>query len=262
VVGGLLSDVTDARRAEASLLQAKHAAERSSHARTSFLATVSHEIRSPLGAVRGFAELLAEEVRELEAAGAPFPPQIAEFADVIGENTRRALHLVHRLFDLSRLETGSLALRSVPVELHPAVRRVLERHGDQAAAKGLYVHFQAAEAEPVLVADPERVEEVVDHLVSNAVKFTEEGGVTVTTLVERETVRLIVQDTGVGIDAAFLPGLFEPFSQEDYRLSRAHGGAGLGLAVARRLLDGMGGSLTVESEKGVGSRFEVVFAVD
>jgi signal transduction histidine kinase len=261
-VGGLLSDVTEARRAEASLLQAKHAAERSSHARTAFLAVISHEIRSPLGAVRGFAELLEEEVQELERAGTPLPPQVAEFAGVIGENTRRALHLVHRLFDLSRLETGALALRSVPVELHPAVERVLQRHAEAAQARGLVVRFHAAEAEPVLVADPERVEEVVDHLVSNAVKFTEEGSVTVTTRVEGDVVRLTVEDTGVGIDPELVPGLFEPFVQEDYRLNRTHGGVGLGLAVARRLLDGMGGTLQVESEKGVGSRFEVVFGKD
>ncbi len=258
VVGGLLSDVTEARRAEASLLQAKHAAERSSHARTAFLAVISHEIRSPLGAVRGFAELLEEEVRDLAVAGTDLPPQIAEFAGVIGENTRRALHLVHRLFDLSRLETGSLALRSVPVELHGAVERVIERHGEAADARGLEMVFRPAEAEPMLVADPERVEEVIDHLVSNAVKFTEEGSVTVTTHVEGEVVRLIVEDTGIGIDPELLPGLFEPF-QDDYRLNRSHSGIGLGLAVARRLLDGMGGTLRVESEQGVGSRFEVEF---
>jgi signal transduction histidine kinase len=259
IVGGLLSDVTEARRAEASLLQAKQAAERSSHARTAFLAVMSHEIRSPLGAIRGFAELLEEELRELDAAGTPMPPQIAEFAGVIGENTRRALHLVHRLFDLSRLETGSLALRSVPVDLHPAVERVLERHAEAAAARGLAMRFVPAEAEPVLLADPERVEEVVDHLVSNAVKFTEEGSVVVTTHVEPDRVRLVVEDTGVGIEPEFLAGHFEPFGQEDYRLSRTHGGAGLGLAVARRLLEGMGGTMTVESEKGGGSRFEGVF---
>ncbi|HLA64290.1 MAG TPA: PAS domain-containing sensor histidine kinase, partial [Rhodothermales bacterium] len=171
VVGGLLSDVTEAKHAEGSLLQAKQAAERASHAKTAFLAVMSHEIRSPLGAVRGFAELLVEELRELEADGTTLPPQVPEFAGVIAENTRRALHLVHRLFDLSRLETGSLALRSVPVELHPAIERVLDRHREEAEAKGLHIHFEPAGTEPVLVADPERVEEVVDHLVSNAVKF-------------------------------------------------------------------------------------------
>jgi len=258
-ISGLLSDVTEARRAEASLLQAKQAAERSSHARTAFLAIISHEIRSPLGAIRGFAELLEQEVSELEAAGVPLPPQISEFAGVIGENTRRALHLVHRLFDLSRLETGALSLRSVPVELHPAVERVMDRYREDAESRGLSLRFVAADAEPVLVADPERVEEVVDHLVSNAVKFTDEGGVVVTTHVEPDCVRMVVEDTGVGIEAEHLAGLFEPFSLEDHRLSRAHGGAGLGLAVAYRLLDGMGGTLRVESEKGVGSRFEVVF---
>jgi signal transduction histidine kinase len=178
---------------------------------------------------------------------------------VIGENSERALHLVQRLFDLSRLETGSLALRSVPVELHPAIERVIARYDEPAITRGLVLRFLPAEAEPVLLADPERVEEVVDHLVSNAVKFTEYGEVTVTTAVSDTAVRLVVEDTGVGIDEAFLPGLFEPFSQEDYRLNRSHGGAGLGLAVARRLIDGMGGTIAVESRKNEGTRFEVVF---
>src|SRR5690606_5599901 len=104
-----------------------------------------------------------------------------------------------------------------------------------------------------------RVEEVVAHLVSNAVKFTEAGSVTLTVEAEVGVVRLAVEDTGIGITEAYLDRLFEPFSQEDYRLNRAYGGSGLGLAITKRLLNGMGGSIRAESEKGRGSRFEVTF---
>jgi PAS domain S-box-containing protein len=259
VVGGLVSDVTDQQRAEATLVQAKLAAERASEAKTAFMATMSHELRSPLGAVRGFAELLAEEVREAAEGGAAVPAAVEEFAGVIAENARRALRLVHDLFDLSRLETGTLDLRRMPVALHPVVERVLLRYRAEAEAKGLALRFDPAGGDPVVLADPDRVEEVVAHLVSNAVKFTEAGGVTLATALDGEAVRLVVEDTGIGIAEEYLGRLFEPFSQEDYRLNRAYGGSGLGLAITRRLLDGMGGTIRVESAKGKGSRFVVAF---
>lgn len=259
VVGGLISDVTDQKRAELSLLKAKQAAERTSDLKTTFMATMSHEIRSPLGAVRGFAELLAEEVRDLAATGMPIPPQVEEFAGIVEQNTKRALHLVHNLFDLSRLETGALSLQSVPVALHPAVEAVVLRQRPEAEWKDLAFHVEYAEEAPMLLGDPERVEQIVEHLISNAVKFTEEGAITVRTAVLDQGVQLIVEDTGIGIADEYQDGLFEPFSQEDYRLNRQYGGSGLGLAITKRLLDTMGGTIQVESEKGAGSRFEVTF---
>ncbi|MDX1420511.1 MAG: ATP-binding protein [Rubricoccaceae bacterium] len=263
VVGGLVSDVTEQQQVSAALREAKRAAERASEAKTAFLATMSHELRSPLGAIRGFAEMLREEVREAASAGLDLPPTVEEFAGIIAENTERALHLVHHLFDLSRLETGALNLRREPVRLHPAVGHVVLRHREAAEAKGLALRFDPADGDPVVLGDPDRVGEVVAHLVSNAVKFTESGGITVATSAEGGAVRLVVEDTGVGIAEAYLDHLFEPFSQEDYRLNRTYGGSGLGLAITKRLLDGMGGTIHVESEKGRGSRFDVTFeAVD
>ncbi|NNF58515.1 MAG: PAS domain S-box protein [Rhodothermaceae bacterium] len=255
IVGGLVSDVTEQKRAEETLRQAKHAAEQASQAKTSFMAMMSHEIRSPLGAIRGFAELLKGEVDELGAEA--LPPQIGEFTGIIAENTRRALHLVHNLFDLARLETGALTLQHTAVALHPAIEGVLAEYQAGAEAKGVRVAFDPATAEPLVAGDPDRVTQVVDHLVSNAVKFTEAGQITLRTRVDDEAVRLIVEDTGVGIAETYLDGLFAPFSQEDYRLNRAYEGSGLGLAIVRRLLDAMGGTIQVESEKEKGSRFVV-----
>src|SRR5690606_1265351 len=103
------------------------------------------------------------------------------------------------LFDLSRLETGALSLRRVPVALHPAVEAVVLRYRPEAEAKGLALHVERADADPVLLGDPERVGQVIDHLVSNAVKFTEAGAVTVRTALAGERVRLVVEDTGIGI---------------------------------------------------------------
>ncbi len=259
IVGGLVSDITDRKRAEASLLQAKHAAERASQAKTAFMATMSHEIRSPLGAIRGFAELLGDEVREMHDVGDPLPKQVGEFADIIAENTTRVLHLVHNLFDLSRLQAGVLDLRNIPVELHPAIDSVLARYSELAEEQGLLVVFDRAEGEPFVQGDPERLEQIVEHLISNAVKFTEEGTISIRTRIDGPKVILRVEDTGIGIASEYLDKLFEPFSQEDYRLNRAYAGSGLGLAITSKLLEGMGATIGVESEKGRGSCFEIVF---
>ncbi len=259
VVGGLVSDVTERKHAEASLLQAKQAAEQASQAKTVFMATMSHEIRSPLGAIRGFAELLGEEVREMQEAGNAPPEQFAEFAGIIAENTTRVLHLVHNLFDLSRLEAGTLDLRRVPVELHAAIESVLSRYQPAAEEKGLAVRFERAQGDPVLLGDPERLEQIVEHLISNAVKFTDEGSITIRTKIDGSKVILQVEDTGIGIAPQYLDELFEPFSQEDYRLNRAYEGSGLGLAITRKLLEGMDAIIHVDSEKGRGSCFEVTF---
>ncbi|MDX1439265.1 MAG: ATP-binding protein [Rubricoccaceae bacterium] len=259
LIGGLISDITERKRAEATLLQAKHAAEQASKAKTAFMATMSHEIRSPLGAIRGFTELLAEEVRDAELNGVKIPEQIEEFAQIISENTLRVLHLVHNLFDLSRLETGALELQQIPVELHPVIERVLLRYMPTVEEKGLSVVFEQANEEPTLLGDPERIEQIVEHLISNAVKFTETGEIAVSTRQIDGKVEFEVRDTGIGIAPEYLEELFEPFSQEDYRLNRAYEGSGLGLAITKKLLDGMNGSIEAESTKGEGSRFTVTF---
>lgn len=259
VVGGLVSDITDRKRGEASLLQAKQAAEQASLAKTAFMATMSHEIRSPLGAIHGFAELLGDEVREMHQSGEAPPEQVGEFAGIIAENTRRVLHLVHNLFDLSRLEAGGLDLRRVPVELHTAIDIVLARYRPAAEEKGIVVYFERAHGEPVLLGDPERLEQIVEHLISNAVKFTEKGSISLRTRIAEPDVILSVEDTGIGIASEYLDKLFEPFSQEDYRLNRAYDGSGLGLAITSKLLEGMGATIRVESEKGRGSCFEITF---
>ena len=258
-VGGLVSDVTERKHAEASLMQAKQAAEQASHAKTVFMATMSHEIRSPLGAIHGFAKLLGEEVREMQDEGTSPPGQVVEFAGIIAENTQRVLHLVQNLFDLSRLEAGALDLRSVPVELHTAIESVLCRYQQLAGEKGLTLTFDRAQGDPVLMGDPERLEEIVEHLISNAVKFTLNGSVVIRTKIDGSKVVLQVVDSGIGIAPEYLGELFEPFSQEDHRLNRAYEGSGLGLAITGRLLEGMGAIVRVQSEKGRGSCFEVTF---
>ena len=252
VAGGLLSDVTAQKAAEATLDRARRVAERASDARMAFLRLMSHELRTPLGAIRGFADLLADEVAEMPDA----PAVVVEFTATIGAAATRALGLVSDLLDLSRLETESLDLARVPVDVAALVRAAADRAAPDLAARGvaLYVH---ADRSVFALADAARLGQVVGQLLGNAATFTEHGSVTVRVAATAGTVVVSVADTGAGIDEVFLESLFEPFAQEDTRVNRDREGTGLGLAIARRLVSAMGGRLSVESAKGVGSTFTV-----
>lgn len=249
-VAGILSDVTEQKEAEASLLQAKQDAEAANRMKSVFLATMSHELRTPLGAIKGFAELLEEEV-----AGLDVPAEVVEFAQVIRSNAARVLRLVSDLLDLAKLQTDRLVLERAPVPVVPVVRAVAGRYAAALAARGVALALPDPASEAIALADARRLEQVLDILLDNAVKFTERGEVAVDVGGEAETVALTVRDTGVGIAEAYLPHLFEPFSQEDHRLNRDYGGSGLGLALASRLMAAMGGTIEVRSAKGQGSAF-------
>ena len=251
VAGGLLADVTAQKEAEAQIERARRIAERAAQTRMSFLRMMSHELRTPLGAIRGFADLLVEEAAEIDGA----PPEVTEFSETIRDASTQALRLVSDLLDLSRLETGALDLARQSVDLATTARAVAARYADDLASRGVAFSVLAP-ADPVLVqADPARVEQVVDQLISNAARFTPSGAVTVRLAVEADGARLSVEDTGVGIADDVLEAVFEPFVQEDARVNRAYGGTGLGLAIASRLATGMGGTLEAASVKGEGSTF-------
>ncbi|MEM6327697.1 MAG: PAS domain-containing sensor histidine kinase [Bacteroidota bacterium] len=252
-IGGILSDITERKVAEATLVRARQTAERAARTRMSFLRMMSHELRTPLGAIRGFAEILEDEVQALDGA----PEEIGEFAHTIAEASDKALRLVSSLLDLSRVETGALDLARQPVDLDALSAGVATKYAAQATAKHLALHVERASEPAIVHADPSRLEQVVDGLLSNAVKFTEAGEVRVRIDAGAAEARLVVSDTGIGIGEAFVDGLFEPFSQEDHRVNRKFEGSGLGLAIAAGLVKAMEGRIEVETEQGVGSTFTV-----
>ena len=254
VSGGTLTDISAQKEAEATIERARRIAERAAQTRMSFLRMMSHELRTPLGAIRGFAELLEDEIKGLQVEGG-VPTEATEFSATIRESATRALDLVSNLLDLSRLETEALDLRAVAVDIRAIADGVVRRHQPDAAARGLVLAPELGSEPATVLGDPARLEQVVDQLVSNAIKFTPEGRVTVTLSEADGSAVLAVADTGVGIAKEFLDGLLEPFVQEDDRVNRAFSGSGLGLAIASRLAHQMGGRLDVESEKGGGSTF-------
>jgi two-component system CheB/CheR fusion protein len=253
-----IEDVTERRQAErhqAELLahaeEARQRAERADAAKDLLLASVSHELRSPLTAILLHAEVLQRG--QLEAAA------VGRAAGAIVACTRRQARLVEDLLDLSRSSSGTLDLAVEEVDLGELVAGVLEAMRPEVEAKSVQLQVDLPGGPLRLLGDPPRVQQVVANLVGNAVKFTPGGGrVSVRLEAEDGTARLVVTDTGRGIDPAFLPHVFERFSQEAQD-GRRSSGLGLGLAVVRHLVELHGGTVGGESPgPGLGSTFTVV----
>ena len=258
IVSGILTDVTEQKVAEEVLLQAKHEAESSNRLKTAFIATMSHELRTPLGAINGFAEILSSELQELQSSGGtPLPEQIEEFVEAIHERSKKLLGLVNDLFELSNMEMGSVKVQRVPVPIHELLANITDHLADALEARQNELHLDLDPGRPVAVGDALRISQVLENLISNAVKFTEKGRITVRTRHISHEVVVEVEDTGVGMAEEYLEKLFTPFSQEDEWRNRRFEGTGLGLALVRRLLELLGGRIEVKTEKGVGSLFRV-----
>jgi two-component system, OmpR family, phosphate regulon sensor histidine kinase PhoR len=231
----LLRDVTDARRAEAT--------------RRDFVANASHELRTPVSAIRGAAETLLEGALEEPAAA-------RQFVEMIARQAERLSRLTRDLLDLSRIESGQWVMQLDRVEVQPLLQTVLDLHGARAAQK--QIALTSAVARPVVVrADGRALEHVLVNLVDNAIKYTPEGGhVTVSAEPGEREVILTVADTGPGIAAHHLPRLFERFYRADPGRGREQGGTGLGLAIVKHLVQAQEGEVGVESGAS-GSRFWV-----
>jgi|GEM_PF-411804 len=259
-VNGILTDVSEQKAAEIVLLQAKKEAEESDRSKTAFIATMSHEIRTPLGAVNGFAQLLEKELDEFEEE-LPYdlPDQVREFVTAITERSQKLQALVEDLFELSNVEMGKATLQMQTADVLPLVEQVTRTHRDAAVGKGLDISVRLPDEPCPVRIDKRRFSQVLDNLISNAVKFTEQGRIDV--LVERHgtDLRLTVEDTGVGISEDYMERIFNPFSQEEDWKNRRFEGTGLGLALVNRLVELMDGSIDVESRKGFGSRFSITF---
>jgi len=254
VVLSIARDVAARQAYERGLIEARQEAEHAreeaeamSRLRSAFLANMSHEIRTPLTAIIGFAQMLHEEV----------DPSHREFTDMITRGGTRLLDTLTAVLDLARLDAGHTTLQparmDVLAELHHAVAPFRER----AQAKDLALHVGADVPSLTVYHDPDVFGRALHHLIDNAVKFTEQGAVRLTLRAEADVFHIDVADTGVGIDAAFLPDLFGAFKQESEGFGRSHEGTGLGLTLAQRFLALMGGTIAVQSRKGLGTRFTI-----
>ena len=243
-------DITDRKRAEAVLVHAKEQAEEVARLKSTFLANMSHEIRTPLTGILGFADILADEVTD---------PQQREFVDLIERSGKRLLDTLNSVLDLAKLDAGGMELTAMPLSLAEAARETARLLAPLAAEKGLVLEAVVQDEEAEANLDPGAVDRILTNLVGNAIKFTDAGSVKIVVRSTGAQVALDVVDTGVGIAAEFLPRLFEEFQQESSGAQRSHEGSGLGLAITRQLAERMAGHLSVESEKGRGTTFTVVF---
>ena len=235
------------------LVRARQAAQETSRVKSEFLANVSHELRTPLNGVLGMARLLLDTSLDTTQK---------EYAEIIRRSGRELLGVVDAILDFARAEAGRLELEDTEVEPRRLVEEVVASVANEAAVKGLHVTSMVADEVPATVrGDGARLRQVFTNLLGNAIKFTPAGTVVARASVVRGSedaatvLRFEVADSGIGIDAATQARLFQPFVQADGSATRRYGGAGLGLALCRRIVTAMGGQIGVRSEPGQGSTF-------
>jgi PAS domain S-box-containing protein len=243
---GTLTDLTDRREMEA-MRQARDQAEAANQAKTAFLSRMSHELRTPLNAVLGFAQLLSRQI------GGTNLEQQRGYVGHIEQAGWHLLQLINDVLDLSRVESGQLAMESTAVPLAPLWQQVRQMLGPQAAARQVSIRTGTLPADATVRADPVRLRQVLINLLSNAINYNREGG-TVTVEAQPDGTGWVfsMADTGVGIPAAQMPHLFEPFNRLG-RANAASDGVGIGLTLTRWLVERMGGTIAVASTEGRGT---------
>lgn len=247
---GIHLDITNQKKLELELTEAKLQAERSAQAKELFLANMSHEIRTPMNAIIGMGQQLQKTA---------LTNRQALFLDAINNSADHLLVIINDILDISKIEAGRLNLEKIGFNISALVKSSVQAMQLKAEEKGLQLETKLDDRiHPVLMGDPYRIKQVLLNLVSNAIKFTEKGSVRIEcTLIqeegERQFVGMSITDTGIGMDESFTSMLFTKFSQEDTSIARKYGGTGLGMSISKKLLEMMEGSISVKSKKSEGT---------
>lgn len=250
-ITGTFTDITYKKQLEEQIIAAKNEAEGAAKAKSLFLSTMSHEIRTPMNAVTGMINLLAQNATNEQK----------ELINTLKFSADNLMYLLNDILDFSKIDAGKLELEKIEFNLKPLAQKTIEMYGLKAKEKEINISLQFDEAIPQnLVGDPVRIGQVVSNLISNAVKFTQQGNILVEMILRNKTedeasIEIAVSDTGIGIEENKLNFIFEAFSQAQTDISRNYGGTGLGLAICKKLVELFGSKIYVTSKPGVGSKF-------
>ena len=247
-------DITARRETDDQLRRAKEQAEAASRLKSEFLANMSHEIRTPMNAILGFTDFLIDKEGDREKL---------KNLQIIKNSGRHLLALINDILDFSKIEADRIDIELQPFSLRGVLDHLENLLRDSVRRKKLFFRMTVADEVPQVVnGDEHRITQVLLNILGNAIKFTERGGVTVACNYLRGNIVIGISDTGIGIEPRNIEIIFSPFQQADSTTERTHGGTGLGLAISRRLVELMGGTIVAESEKGVGSRFEITIPME
>jgi len=255
---GIGDDITKIKEFEESLRQAKEEAVAANKVKSQFLANMSHEIRTPLNAIVGFIELLSNM---------PLGKEQASYLAEVKVSTDALLLLVNDILDYSKIEAGMMLIETIPFNLHSLVEEAVSLFSAKAHGKGLEIFSHISGVPSEVQGDPGRLRQVLNNIIGNAVKFTDQGEVTVKVRMLKETKKKVllqfeIRDTGIGISAETQRKLFQVFMQADASTTRKYEGTGLGLAISKKILELLGGDIEVVSDLGLGSTFNITLELE
>ena len=254
-------EMRDALATNRALSEALAAAEEANKAKTAFLSNMSHEIRTPMNAIIGLDSLALQNET--------LPAETREYLEKIGESAHHLLGLINDILDMSRIESGRLLIRKEEFSFRNMLEQINTMVMSQCAEKGLHYECRViGGVSDYYIGDDMKLKQVLINILSNAIKFTDAPG-NVTLTVERtavfgdhSTVRFRISDTGIGMERAFIPKIFDAFTQEDSSRNNKYGSTGLGMAITKNIVELMNGTISVESEKGVGTEFTVIVTLN